>query len=72
MNDEMREFAEELQSLLHKGNKLLNKMGSSMGQRGNFNQRGWDMGFRSNGNDPYNDMNERNNIFRMGYDPRFM
>lgn len=34
MNEEMREFAEELQDFLKKGHKLLSKMGQGMGQRG--------------------------------------
>lgn len=47
MNEELREFAEELQDFMKRGHKLLNKLGQSMGQRNGqgYNQRmGQNMG----------------------------
>lgn len=57
MNEEIREFAEELQDFLKKGHKLLNKMGQGMGQGGYGENVGqW----------------FRNNFGGQGFDPRFM
>lgn len=69
MNEEMKDFAEELQELLRKGQKVLNKMGQSMGQRRGYAGRG-NMGYRDDEN--WGNMNERNFMGGMGYDPRFM
>ena len=77
MNEEIREFAEDLQDHIKKCNKLLNKLGQSMGQRNNgggqgYGQHGGQMGYRENGGQWNGNMNDRNDFFWPGYDPRFI
>lgn len=74
MNDELKEFAEELQDFIKRGNKLLNKIGQSMGQRGgqgygqNYGQgMGQNMGQGGYGDNPGQWSRGGN-----GYDPRYM
>lgn len=78
MNEEIREFSEELQDFLKKGHKLLNKMGQGMGQRNgnqgygpNYGQgMGQNMGQGSYGENVGQWF--RNNFGGQGFDPRFM
>lgn len=74
MNEEMKYFAEDLEELLRKGHKVLNKINQNMGQR-----RGNGQMYGNRSNSPYredpgqlgNEIGERNG-WPMNYDPRFM
>jgi len=72
MNEEMRYFAEELEELLRKGHKMLNRMQQSMGQRGGGyygGQGNYPNGQMNNGG---GNMGERVWFGTGGYDPRIM
>ena len=74
MNEEMREFAEEMQEFLRKGHRLLGKMGQGMGQRGGYGSRGGygnrNMGNRDGGQ--YDSGMGQREWQEMGYDPRYI
>ena len=72
MNEEMRYFAEELEEMLRKGHKMLNRVRQSMGQRGGVSRprQSYDNDYQNwNGG---NDMGERGWFGMGGYDPRIM
>lgn len=73
MNEEMIYFAEELEEMLRKGHKMLNRMKQRIGQRGGY-RGGQNYVNRGEGqfNEEGDSMGERRWFGIGGYDPRIM